>query len=234
MSRKMIAPTERPRAERGDLTRDKLLAAAIDVFGRNGFDATTTRALARAAGVNLQAIPYHFGGKQGLYIAAAEHIASLIVSHVTDVRERVRGRLAEADRRGVPIGKGEARRLLTTILRRMASVFVGPESESWVRFMIREQMEPTEAFQRVYGRVMGPMLGLVGRLVATLLDEDPHSEHVRLRTLTLAGGVLIFRVARAAALTHLEWPGVGPREVEAVCAVAAELAASVGRPAENR
>lgn len=224
----------RTRAERGDITREKLLTAAIDVFGRNGFDATTTRALARAAGVNLQAIPYYFGGKRGLYIAAAEHIGALITAHTSNVRERVLARIRQADSQGPSIGPDEARQLLTDVLQRMVTMFIGPESEFWVRFMIREQAEPTEAFHRVYGHVMGPLLGLVGRLVATILGEDPASEHVRLRTLTLAGSVLIFRVARAAVVTHLGWEAVGPREIEAVRDLAAELAASVGTSAENR
>ena len=226
-------PHGRPRAERGDVTREKLLLAAIDVFGRRGFDGTTTRMLAHAASVNLQAIPYYFGGKQGLYIAAAEHIGSLIASHTADVREPVRARLKEAEDQGVAIGPDEARRLLTSILQRMAALFVGRESETWARFLIREQMEPTEAFRRVYAGVMGPILGLFGRLVATLLDEDPRSEHVRLRTLSLAGSVLVFRVAHAAVLAHLEWQTVGPREVEVVGALAAELAASIGMGASR-
>lgn len=221
------------RRPRADVTREKLLSAAIDVFGRRGFDGTTTRTLTRAAGVNLQAIPYYFGGKQGLYIAAAEHIGSLIASHTADVRERVRARLKEAEDQGIAIGRDEARRLLTGILERMAALFIGRESETWARFLIREQMEPTEAFRRVYAGVMGPMLGLLGRLVATLLDEDPRSEHVRLRTLSLAGSVLVFRVAHAAVLAHLEWKAVGPREVEVVGALAAELAASIGNGASR-
>src|SRR3546814_4183421 len=74
-----VARNARP--DRGDTTRQKLLRASIDVFGRHGFDGATTRTLADAAGVNLQAISYHFGGKDGLYVAAAEHIAAMIAGH---------------------------------------------------------------------------------------------------------------------------------------------------------
>lgn len=218
------------RRPRADVTREKLLSAAIDVFGRRGFDGTTTRELASAAGVNLQAIPYYFGGKQGLYIAAAEHIGSLIASHTVDVRERARVRLEEARERGGALSPGEARQALTEIVQRMAALFLGHESETWARFLIREQMEPTEAFRRVYGGVMRPMLGLVGTLVAILLDEDPDSEHVRLRTFALLGNVLVFRVAHAAVMAHLEWKTVGAREIEVVGAVAAEIVQSIDTP----
>ena len=37
---------------RGDQTREALVAAAMDIFGRDGFHAASTRAIARAAGAN--------------------------------------------------------------------------------------------------------------------------------------------------------------------------------------
>jgi AcrR family transcriptional regulator len=226
------APNSRrgPRPERGDATRDKLLSASIDVFGRYGFDGTTTRALADAAGVNLQAIPYYFGGKEGLYIAAAEHIALLIAFHIAGLRDRVRARLEEAEHRGRPISPDEARPLLADILETMAMLFVSRESESWARFLIREQMEPTEAFRRVYRGTMKPTLDVIDKLIATILGEDPLSEHVRLRTLALLGSVMVFRMAHAAALAQLGWKKVGPREIDIIRSLARELVASVGRP----
>ena len=112
MSRKPspLAVAADPRADRGDATRQKLLAASIDVFGRLGFDGATTRAVADAAGVNLQAIPYYFGSKDGLYIATAEHIAAQIRSHVAELYARVQARLAEAEAQGIAIeAQGGAR-----------------------------------------------------------------------------------------------------------------------------
>jgi AcrR family transcriptional regulator len=223
--------TQNPRGDRGDATREKLLSASVDVFGRYGFDGATTRKLADAAGVNLQAIPYYFGGKEGLYIATAEYIGAAISSHVSGLRERARTRLAE---RGGKLSADEARGLLTEIVETMAALFVSRESESWARFLIREQMEPTEAFARVYGSVMKPMLDVVGKLVAILLGEDPDSQHVRLRTLSLLGGVMVFRMANAAARAQLDWKTIGPREVEAVRGLARELVAAIGPRGSDR
>ncbi|MBB2974410.1 CerR family C-terminal domain-containing protein [Mesorhizobium sp. RMAD-H1] len=228
--------TRKPRKspeDRGDATREKLLTTSIDVFGRYGFDGATTRMLSEAAGVNQQAIPYYFGGKEGLYIAAAEHIGSAISAHVSTLRERTRSRLAQADGIGVPIGQDEARGLLTEILQTIAALFVSRESEPWARFLIREQMEPTEAFKRVYGGVMKPMLEIVGRLVAVLLDEEPGSQHVRLRTLSLLGSVMVFRVAHAAVLAQLEWKSIGPEELAIVRGLARELVAAISPEGRN-
>ncbi|WP_011579476.1 MULTISPECIES: CerR family C-terminal domain-containing protein [Chelativorans] len=213
--------------------RERLLEAAVHVFGRYGFDGASTRMLADAAGVNLQAIPYYFGGKEGLYIAVAEHIGTLISAHIAGLRETVRGRLEEADREGPPIQKTEAQALLTSILQTMAALFVSDESEPWARFLIREQMEPTEAFQRVYGGVMRPMLEVAGRLVAILLDEDPAANNVKLRTFGLLGGVMAFRVARAAVLAQLGWAGFGEVETRQVQRLAADLVASLNKESRH-
>ena len=200
-----MVPRQQAKVIRGDLTREKLLTASIDVFGRYGFDGATTRMLTDAAGVNQQAIPYYFGSKEGLYIATAEFIAQQIGVHVSPMREKVRGRFLRADEAGDPVGEAEARALLTQIVETVAALFVSKESEPWARFLIREQMYPTEAFRRIYDAVMSPMFDVVGRLVAIMLRDDPASEHIRLRTLSLLGSVLVFRMAHAAVMAKLGW-----------------------------
>ena len=58
MSTNEIDPNDARARHRGEDVRLKLLQAAIEVFGRHGFDGASTRMLSGAAGVNLQAIPY--------------------------------------------------------------------------------------------------------------------------------------------------------------------------------
>jgi AcrR family transcriptional regulator len=213
---------------RGDLTREKLLTASIDVFGVYGFDGATTRMLTDAAGVNQQAIPYYFGSKEGLYIATAEFIAQQIGVHVSPMRDKVRGRFLEADESGSSVGEAEARALLTQIVETVAALFVSEQSEPWARFIIREQMYPTEAFRRIYDSIMSPMFDVVGRLVGILLRDDPSSEHIRLRTLSLLGSVLVFRMARAAVMAKLGWSSIGQDQLSVIQAHARELVAALG------
>lgn len=47
-------------------TKTSILDAAEDLFAERGIAATSIRGIARAAGVNLAAINYHFGSKDGL------------------------------------------------------------------------------------------------------------------------------------------------------------------------
>ncbi|MDK1373823.1 MULTISPECIES: CerR family C-terminal domain-containing protein [unclassified Sinorhizobium] len=221
-------PSSQPRVDRGDATREKLLNASIDVFGRYGFDGATTRMLADKARVNLQAIPYYFGGKEGLYIAAAEHLASIIGGHVADLRSAILTRFAELDADGKEMAPAEARAFLTQMVQRMIVLFVSEQSESWARFIIREQMEPTEAFTRIYGSIMRPMIEMARRLIGVILADDPASERIRLRTLSFVGSVLIFRMAHAAVYAQLEWETAGPDELEILRQHAADLVAALG------
>src|SRR5512143_150005 len=58
--------------EEAALTRDSLLRAALRVFSRQGYGATTLDDVAREAGVTRGAIYWHFGGKVELYNALLE------------------------------------------------------------------------------------------------------------------------------------------------------------------
>src|SRR5271167_3377139 len=61
---------------RGDETRLRIITAALEVFGALGFEEASTRLIADRAGVNLAALHYYFAGKDGVYRACADHIAS--------------------------------------------------------------------------------------------------------------------------------------------------------------
>lgn len=49
-----------------DNSPDKLIAVATRLFSRQGYDGTSVKELAEAAGVNISLVSYHFGGKEGL------------------------------------------------------------------------------------------------------------------------------------------------------------------------
>lgn len=53
-------------------TADSLIAAGTELFSAHGFDGASVRDITRRAGANLAAIGYHFGSKQGLWMAVLE------------------------------------------------------------------------------------------------------------------------------------------------------------------
>lgn len=221
----------RQQAARGDETRERILRVAIDTFGLNGFEGASTRMIAKAAGVNIQAIQYYFGGKEGLYLAAADQIGAHLRRHLGPAAERIRARLEIAQ--GKPPSPEEARELLIELLGMAANAIAQEASSSWARFMIREQMEPTEAFERIYSGVMRPIIVNARRLVGAALGEDPESEKVGVRTLATVGQVVFFRVARAAVLRQLGWSEIGAREMDAIkCMIRDTVSAMT--PSRNR
>ncbi len=66
------ASSARPIAAEGKDSRQRLLHAALRCFAQHGFEKTSTRMIAEAAGANVAAIRYYFGDKAGLYRAAFE------------------------------------------------------------------------------------------------------------------------------------------------------------------
>ena len=55
-------------------TRQRIIDAAGDIFGKQGFKAATVREICTYAGVNLAAVNYYFGGKQQLYREVASDL----------------------------------------------------------------------------------------------------------------------------------------------------------------
>src|SRR5579862_1082943 len=67
---------------KGEDTARRILEAAIEVFAEEGYDGASTRTLAKRAGVNLPAIQYYFGSKEGLYRAAIDEIIGIVEAHL--------------------------------------------------------------------------------------------------------------------------------------------------------
>jgi AcrR family transcriptional regulator len=67
-------PAEDLRLARGRSTRAQLIAAATDVLREHGYGATSLRAVADRAGVQLSLVHYHFGSKGGLLVTVLEEL----------------------------------------------------------------------------------------------------------------------------------------------------------------
>lgn len=180
----------------------RLLDIAIREFGTKGLDGASTRGIAAAADTAMSSITYHYGGKEGLYLAAADHIAAQMADGFDG--------LAEA-KAAIDLGDSiAARTALHRMLAEFADKMASGESDEWAPFIIREQVAPTEAFDRIYDGAMGSMLETITQLIctATRIRDLPES---RIVTLTLMGQALVLRAARAMCVRLLETnelPGV--------------------------
>jgi AcrR family transcriptional regulator len=213
---------------RGEATRLALIRAALDLIGAKGFEAASTRAVAAAAGANLASIAYHFGGKEGLRLACADHVV-----------QTIRGALAPALALAAagPLTPAAAHALLERVVEAIVGfIVVRPEAQAIARFVVREMFEPTEAFERLYDEAFAPLHERFCVVWAAATGAPAHSVETRLATLAMLGQILYFRIGRRVALRRLGWSDIGPREGEAIRATlsahldAALAAARKGAP----
>ena len=99
------APRRRPEAggyARGDEVRSRILLAAIEMFGEQGFASASTRTIAARAGVNPPALQYYFHNKERLHQACAQYLADRIKGHLEAPMALARDVVRAADRSAVP------------------------------------------------------------------------------------------------------------------------------------
>jgi AcrR family transcriptional regulator len=104
-------------AERTRVTREALVAAARSSFAEIGYEATSTPAVAKAAGLTRGALYHHFADKRALFHAVVESEGRAIgaavegaTAHLSDPREAlITGSVAYLEAMSVP---GRSRLLL--------------------------------------------------------------------------------------------------------------------------
>ena len=192
--------------------RERLIEAAARLFADQGFDAVSTRALARAAGVNLSAITYHFGGKENLYQA--------VIQRFVDDLEPHRRRMITLLREGVARA-GDDRRVLARVAGGFVAGLIGfllsGELPRWrIQLMLREITQPSAAFEIVMREHVGPLHDAVGGLVAAATGADPQAETTKLLTQSVVGQCLLFGLGKSVVLWRLGWDDYTPERIEQV------------------
>lgn len=194
-----------------ELTRAALIHAALRLFGRQGFHATSTREIAAAARANIGSIAYHFGGKEGLRAACANHIVETIGG--------IAG-AAMAEEAGEAKGAEAAHERLNIVLEAMVGFIVArPEAGEFVQFVLRELSQPSEALDIIYEGVFEPVHKRLCRIWAEATGEDQESERTKITVFTMIGQVVYFRIAGPAVMRRLGWESVGPAEAATVISV---------------
>lgn len=189
-------------------TAAELVAAALGLFGRKGFAATSTREIAAAANTNVASIAYHFGGKDGLRRACGQEIIRRVGAAMgpatpeTDLPPDVAIRAIE----------GSMRTMVNFMLTRR-------EAEDIVPFMLRELAENGPVLDEVYTSMFAPLHGRLCRLWSAITGEPAESEKTRLLVFSLIGQLLYFRIGRPVVKRRMGWHQTGADEARQVADV---------------
>ncbi len=180
---------------RREKTRSQLVAAAIEVIGAVGYEGASTRALAKVAKTNLSAIPYHFGGKKELYLAAAQMIA-----------EYARGRFEEvADILDERQADDKVARFEEALTHFLHIILEDAEPHSWTSFVSRCAYENDEAFALIHDQAIAPLLERLVRAASDVSGRAPEDEALRLRITAIVTAVVSFRFLRGIMLRGMDW-----------------------------
>lgn len=119
----------RQEQERSRVTRQKLMAAAIEVLAEQGWAGATTGAVAERAGVSRGACQHHFPTRAALVAAAVEHV--------------FRQQSEEIVRRAKELPKSQRR--VEPLLSLLADVYTGPlfraATHLWVAAVTDEELK---------------------------------------------------------------------------------------------
>jgi AcrR family transcriptional regulator len=215
----------------GAASRARILAAAGKLFARHGYAIVSTRALAKVARVNLSAIAYHFGGKQGLYREVLDRL-------IADSDPILRPVIARLDAEVAAVGDDRVRlaRVAAAFVRNLlGSVLIGERMRWQMALMLREIHEPSAAFPILFDRRIEPLHNAVARLVAAATGEPPDAGPTRLLTAAIIGQCMGFGAARTVICTRLGWDRYTPERVEAIAeVVVAAMLAALDLPAVER
>ncbi len=200
--------------DRGDVTRQALVDAAIAVFARDGYHAASTRELANVANVNQALINYHFKGKQGLYLAAFQYITDQIHSKTKPVEQKIQECLSQNDWQKMSAQK--RKKILFPLLLEVADEFLklltSERTNEWARLIVREQQQPSVAFEFIYTAFLAPVLSIFIEIIKILRNAD--EEDSTIIAFSILGQLLIWRIGRTGILRRLNWTVIGENELE--------------------
>src|SRR6516165_638968 len=194
-------------------TRKRLVLAAIEVFGQIGYEAATTRELAKQAETNLSAINYHFGGKKELYLAAAQEIADHAAGLVKPL----------IDGLSAPSG-GSLENRLETAVEGFLRIMLDPITpNSWAMFLSRCTGADDDAFRLIYDFALAPLQQSLARTVAALTKGPSDEEAVRLRISATFGALISFRLLPGIVLRGMGWEELHPENARRIGAMVRDL-----------
>lgn len=198
-----------PKSDTG--SRERLLQAAIDVFGRYGYEGATTRMIAQRADTNIAAIPYYFEGKEGLYHAVIKHIVAMVDAQVVEVVREIHGTTASET-----FSREQALALLERLLDKIIVFMVGsPQAPRIARIILREQMYPSSAYELIFKGFMQSILDSLATLI-TAVSENSSRRTAMLRAMAIMGQIMAFRVARETIVRALDMEGYSQDEMEEI------------------
>jgi AcrR family transcriptional regulator len=181
-------------------TEGRLLQAAGEIFAEFGYRAATVRQICDRAGANIAAVNYHFGDKEGLYLAV---LRSVPIAHAEKYPSNF----------GLPFGATPEQKLRAYVQSLLQRVFDEGRPGWHTKIMAREMIEPTRALDMLVEEVARPIHEELVSIVRELLDSEATEETLRLCTLSILSQCVYYHHARSVIRRLYPEQGYGTPEI---------------------
>lgn len=140
------------------------------------------RDICRRAGANVASVNYHFGDKRRLYSAVLQHaFEQAMAKYPPDMG------LAPS---------ASATQRLHAFVESLLLRTLGTGSPAWLgKLMMREMLEPTDALDELVEKSMGPVFGLLRKLVGEITGSSEERANFRCSASVVAQ-CIFFNIAR--------------------------------------
>jgi AcrR family transcriptional regulator len=166
-------------------TKERILKAAGDIFGKRGFKDTTIRAIALAAQVNVAAINYHFQDKERLYGTVLEDVfragfTRFPAEPATGVDQSPEQRL---------------RTFIRAMFYRLLSVEGWGGLSGKGRLIARELLDPSPTFEAVLDKYIRPHKDLLVAIIIAIMKTDPGPQKLLPCAISIIGQCIYYAFA---------------------------------------
>lgn len=193
-------------------SKERLLEKAMIVFADKGYTETSTREIARVANMNISAIAYYFGGKQGLYRAVLENIVHGVGAAVDGTIESAVAVLS--DKKSTP---EQAETALCGIIKALGELLYSTQlPDEAVTVFLHEYANPGDEFSTLYEGLIFPIHKIFADLIikATAATDNATIEEITLYTFPLFASLFSFKVRKQTVLKHVKWQDYGNKEID--------------------
>ena len=189
----------------GEETRQRIIDTAVEIFGRQGFAATSTRDLAEAAEIKTPAIQYYFGSKLGLYDACIDQLTATVARHITPELARCQSVVAAQ----LPLDRIVAAlcQLQDCLI---DSFFDRYEGHAIHRMLAWEDVETTRfaSDTLMKERIGRPIFETYCAVVAGVMPAPVLPAELAIQAMALMGISMIFRANQGRVLDLINQPGI--------------------------
>ncbi|SDU24008.1 transcriptional regulator, TetR family [Verrucomicrobium sp. GAS474] len=160
--------------------KEKIVAAAGEVFAERGFRDATVREITARAGVNVAAVNYYFRDKEELYHSVLREAKSKCADMIE------------------PNAPGTAEKRFRDFVHRFVSHLLDPNRPDWhMRVITQEMINPTSGLAILVDELTGPVFRRLCELIDEIVGKRMPETELHLLAGSVLGQCLFHRRSRA-------------------------------------